>query len=183
MDETSRVLADVATVENVLTRHAADLGRDFTAYRNHVYRVLNFCAIQTAPDPDTTEKIAVAAVFHDLGIWTDRTFDYLEPSVRLASAYLAQVDRAEWTTEITEVILQHHKVTGYHGGMASFAEAFRRADWIDVTLGLRSFGLPRRTLQPIFSAWPDAGFRWRLIQLTLKRLRTHPRTPLPMIRL
>jgi HD superfamily phosphodiesterase len=30
------------------------------------------------------EKIAAAAVFHDLGIWTDRTFDYIAPSIALA---------------------------------------------------------------------------------------------------
>jgi hypothetical protein len=31
------------------------------------------------------EKIAVAAVFHDLGIWTNKTFDYIAPSVALAA--------------------------------------------------------------------------------------------------
>jgi hypothetical protein len=28
-----------------------------------------------------------------MGIWTDGTFDYLPPSVRLATAYLARSDR------------------------------------------------------------------------------------------
>ena len=58
--------------------------RDFTAYRNHAYRVVNFCAhSRPAPTP-RLEKIALAAAFHDLGIWTAHTFDYLEPSIDLA---------------------------------------------------------------------------------------------------
>jgi hypothetical protein len=35
------------------------------------------------------EKIAIAGVFHDLGIWTNKTFDYIAPSVVLAREYLA----------------------------------------------------------------------------------------------
>ena len=46
--------------------------------------------------PQQIEKIAVATAFHDLGIWTDGTFDYLQPSVRLASAYLAGAAKPEW---------------------------------------------------------------------------------------
>ena len=38
-----------------------------------------------APDEDAVDKIAIAGVFHDLGIWTDGTFDYLAPSVRRGS--------------------------------------------------------------------------------------------------
>jgi HD superfamily phosphodiesterase len=78
----------------VLENHASVLGHDFIAYRNHVYRVVNLClAIAGRGDREevqvTLEKIAVAAVFHDLGIWTNHTFDFLKhpltplPMVRL----------------------------------------------------------------------------------------------------
>jgi len=35
----------------------------------------------------------------------------------------------------------------------------------------------------LFAAWPSAGFHWRLMTLTLDRVRSHPLTPLPMVRL
>ena len=40
------------------------------------------------------EKIAVAAVIHDLGIWTNKTFDYIAPSAALAREHLAARGRA-----------------------------------------------------------------------------------------
>ena len=77
------LLTSVPTVDGVLHAYASELGHDFIAYRNHVYRVMNLCAA-IAQDRADLEKIAVAAVFHDLGIWTNRTFDYIAPSVALA---------------------------------------------------------------------------------------------------
>jgi len=52
-----------------------------------------------------------------------------------------------------------------------------------VTRGLRTFGLPRPLIRSVLAGWPSAGFHWRLVQLTLERFRTHPLTPLPMVKL
>jgi HD superfamily phosphodiesterase len=68
------LLTSVPTIDEVLHDHASELGRDFIAYRNHAYRVVNLCAAIVKDSVDL-EKIAVAAVFHDLGIWTNKTFD------------------------------------------------------------------------------------------------------------
>jgi hypothetical protein len=176
------LLTDDATVEALLLTHRAALGRDFTTYRNHVYRVVNFCMALTSPEPEMVEKIAVAAVFHDLGIWTAGTFDYLPPSIRLVSIYLAESGRAAWLPEITAMILEHHKISAYDGKPQWLVEPFRRADWIDVSRGLCTFGLSRAILNPIFAAWPNAGFHTFLLRQTLRRFRTHPLSPLPMMR-
>lgn len=176
------LLKEIATLDEVLDAHAAELGGDFTAYRNHTYRVVNLCAALSTEDPGQIQKMAVAAAFHDLGIWTDGTFDYLGPSIRLAATHLASVGREEWTPEIAEMILQHHKISPWKGNPNWLVEPFRRADWIDVTR-LRTFGLPRKLLREIFAAWPGAGFHKKLVQLEWKRLRTHPWSPLPMVRL
>jgi hypothetical protein len=82
------LLTSVPTVDEVLQAYASKLGHDFIAYRNHVYRVMNLC-VAIAEDRVEVEKIAVAAVFHDLGIWTNKTFDYIAPSEALARQYLA----------------------------------------------------------------------------------------------
>ena len=76
------LLTSLPTVEEVLDDHASELGHDLIAYRNHVYRVVNLCLAIMGDSRVEIEKIAVAAVFHDLGIWTNHTFDYIAPSSR-----------------------------------------------------------------------------------------------------
>ena len=61
-------------------------------------------------------------------------------------------------------------------------ETFRRADWIDVSNGMLRFGLPRAVVREVRRTFPDAGFHRRLLQLTLRRFRRHPLSPLPMMR-
>ena len=177
------LLTQIPTLDAVLSRHASLLGQDFEAYRNHAYRVANLCAWQGPRGPERIEKIAVAAAFHDLGIWTDRTFDYLEPSVCLASAYLFDAGHPDWVPDVTAAILVHHQVSSYRGHGDGFVEAFRRADWMDVTAGVVTFGLPRTVLQSAVAIWPRAGFHALLLRLELRRLRTHPWNPLPMVKL
>jgi hypothetical protein len=173
-------LTNVPAVDAILQAYTPELGRDFTAYRNHVYRVIRLCAA-IAEDRADLDKIGVAAAFHDLGIWTNRTFDYIAPSVALAGEYLAANGRSEWIAEIATMIEQHHKITGAAADPASLVEPFRRADWIDVTRGLRTFGVSRQVIEPVFATWPSAGFHRLLVKLALERLRTHPLNPLPMV--
>jgi hypothetical protein len=42
------LLTEITTLDVLLQKHAAVLGRDFTAHRNHAYRVANLCVAQTA---------------------------------------------------------------------------------------------------------------------------------------
>ena len=144
---------------------------------------MNFCAAFAPDDSESREKMAIAAAFHDLGIWTDKTFDYLDPSERLAHAYLALHGRIAWAHEILGMIHQHHKITPYRREPVGLIEAFRRADWVDTTRGLLAYGLPKSFLREVFSAFPDAGFRKRIRQLSLEQLRRNPLNPLPMLRL
>jgi HD domain len=176
------LLTDLPMVEEVLRNHTPVLGHDRIGYRNHVYRVVNLCLALMGERPVELEKLAIAAVFHDLGIWTNHTFDYIAPSVTLAREHLAAGGMADWTPEIEAMIVDHHKVTSSRPNPQSLVEAFRRADWIDVTFGLRRFGLPRPFVAAVGAAWPDAGFHRRLVQLTLDRFWKHPLSPLPMVK-
>ena len=175
------MLKRIPTVDQVLNDHARAIRGDFVPYRNHVYRIVNLCVAITGPGE--LEKIAVAAAFHDLGIWTNGTFDYIAPSIALAHDYLVARARQDWIAEIEGMIANHHKLTAATVDPNSLIEAFRRADWIDVTLGLRRFGIPRPFVSQLFATFPSAGFHWRLLTLTLDRFRSHPLTPLPMVRL
>jgi len=173
----------IPLLEDLLRSHAAELGADYARYRNHAYRVANLCAALAAPSEVDERKIAIAAALHDIGIWTDDTFDYLEPSIAVASAYLATSGQAAWTDEIRATILDHHKILPRRSTRYPLVEPFRRADWVDVSRGVLTFGLSRALLREIFTVWPDLGFRFRLVQLTWQRTRSHPLSPLPVLRL
>ncbi|HEY0915356.1 MAG TPA: hypothetical protein VGE22_10830, partial [Solimonas sp.] len=67
-------------LDSLLHEHAAVLGPDMTAYRNHCLRVFNYYCWQRTPDEQEQRHAAVALAFHDIGIWTDGTWDYLDPS-------------------------------------------------------------------------------------------------------
>lgn len=173
-----------ASIDALLAAHAEALGVDHAGYRNHARRVAEFCA-DLAPAPGECEvaMIAVAAAFHDLGIWTDRTFDYLEPSVRRAEAHLQAEGRTDWAPQVAAMIRAHHKLTPWRGPHP-LVEPFRRADWIDVTRGLvGGRRLAPGRLTALYAAYPGAGFHRRLVALGLDRARRHPLSPLPMLRL
>jgi hypothetical protein len=181
-DDYASLIESLPTVEQVLDDHASELGRDLTAYRNHVYRIVNLCLAIEGDCRVEVEKIGVAAVFHDLGIWTSHTFDYIAPSVALAREHLAARGMADWIPEIEAMIVDHHKVTPSRASPRSLVESFRRADWIDVSRGLRRFGLPRPFIAAVAATWPNAGFHRRLVELTIDRFFRHPLTPLPMVK-
>jgi hypothetical protein len=166
----------------VLDGHAAELGEDFTAYRNHAYRVANLCMALRPADDAAVEKVAIAAACHDLGIWTADTFDYLAPSAKLACDHLSCAGHADWQGDVAGMIREHHKIRSYRGEGAALIEPFRRADWIDVSRGVLSFGLPRGLLRAIFTQWPNAGFHRKLVRLTLREARAHPLRPLPVLK-
>lgn len=176
------LLTNIATLDRVLETHAAELGEDFAAYRNHAYRVANLCAALNPGDSQTIERIAIAAAFHDLGIWTARTFDYLAPSIELACAHLGCAGHEDWRAGISGMIREHHRIRRVRDDESGLIEPFRCADWIDVSRGLLTFGLPRARLREIFARWPNAGFHKRLVQLTLREACRHPLRPVPVLK-
>ena len=129
------MLTELSQLDELLAQHAAAMGSDAVPCRNHAYRVANLCLAFAPRDPDTVHKIAIAAALHDMGIWTHKTFDYLQPSIGLARTHRERVGKAEWTAEITTMILEHHKISPYRGRADWLVEPFRKADWIDVTRG------------------------------------------------
>lgn len=166
----------------LLLGYASIIGKDYTAYRNHGYRMMNYCLALAGSRPDVLEKVGIAAAFHDLGIWTDHTFDYLPPSEGLARDWLLRAGKAEWVEEVVAMVSEHHKLSACDTEQGPLVEAFRRADWIDVTLGMRRFGLPATLLREVNAAFPNAGFHWRLVQLSTWRALRHPLNPLPMFK-
>ena len=176
------VVRQSALLDELLAGYKPQLALDYDAYRNHCMRLFNFCMALAGDDKAAEEKIAIAAVFHDLGIWTENTLDYLAPSQLLAQRYLEKNFKASWCKEIDAMISEHHKITRYKENPAWLVEAFRKADLIDLSGGLIRFRLPDDFVSDVLDAYPNAGFHKILARLAIKRLKTNPLSPLPMMK-
>ena len=169
-------------VHDLFEPYRQTLGSDFDGYRNHCFRVFNFCLALSGNRPDDEEKIAIAAVFHDLGIWTDKTFDYIPHSRRLVRRYLEENGCSRWIDEVDTMIAQHHKLTTFKANPAWLVEPFRKADLTDLSGGLIRFRLDDGFVSDVLDEFPNAGFHKTLVRLSLQRMRSHPFNPLPMMK-
>src|SRR5215218_9487768 len=104
-------------------------GPELAGYRNHVYRMVNFCFAQGDFDSEQKETIVIAGCFHDLGIWSADTFDYLPPSIALANEYLDKSVHQDWKAEVSTMIDLHHRVRKCPDN--SLKEIFRKGDLVD----------------------------------------------------
>ena len=175
-------LTAFALVDDILQTHALALGHDLPAYRNHVTRVLHFVFAIAPQLQSTAQPVLIAGAFHDLGIWTAHTFDYLDPSSQLAHDYLKKHGLESLWPEVDQIIQQHHKLRAYTGPFEASVEAFRRADLVDLSLGLIRAGLPPQFIQAVRMQFPNAHFHARLVAFTGQQFLRTPWNPLPMMR-
>jgi hypothetical protein len=165
-------------IEIILNTYKPYLANEFDAYRNHVYRVFNFAIPFVKTDQDI-ETFAIAAAFHDLGIWTNKTFDYLQPSIELAILYAEANELSDETIlEIETMISEHHKLSEIKS--SALAEVFRQADLVDLSLGFIRCKRKSEDIRLIKRAFPNKGFHLYLTKLFFKNLFKNPLRPLPM---
>lgn len=177
-DVNERLLATLAA------RYGDSLGDEAPVYLEHVRRVLAFYERLSEAPPD--DDAVVAAFFHDLGIWTAKTNDYLPPSAAAARAWLAERGETANVETVAAMIEWHHKLTPFRGpaeGIDALAvERFRKADLIDFSWGLYHGGLPRAEVRAVFRAHPPGSFRRWLVGLLSGWLVRHPARPFPVLR-
>jgi len=174
------MIVEQEKIDQILTSYKEVLKDDFQIYKNHVYRIYNYATLFDT-DTGNYEKYAIAAAFHDIGIWT-HSFDYLEPSIKLASEYLIETGKEDWIKEVALLIDNHHKMSVYKGDFQYTVEVFRKADWIDVVMGVKRFGLDKSAYKSIQKQLSNKGFHWFLIKQSLKYFIKHPLNPLPMFK-
>ena len=101
---------DSSLIDEILAAYEATIGPHFTAYRNHVLRVVSLCELLSPLSDVDRREVQIAACFHDLGIFSHRTFDYLEPSRTLAMQYLESQQKRAWAKNVARMIMEHHKL-------------------------------------------------------------------------
>jgi predicted metal-dependent HD superfamily phosphohydrolase len=155
------------------------IGED-RGYVNHAKRMVMYAMDMKKLYHEQIETFMIAAVFHDLGIWTEKSFDYLEPSIDLARHYLKENGKTAYEDDVVRMIDQHHKVTPIHDN--ELAELFRKVDLIDVTWGLISFGIDKKRVQEIQKCFPNNGFHKTLIKWAWKQFIREPWRPVPVMK-
>lgn len=169
-------------IDGILAPWMAIIGRDYEGYRNHVVRMATFSLMLQPCSLEDQRKIEIAACFHDIGIWTDKTLDYLSPSVSPALRYLDEHGLTEWGQEISQMILKHHKVREIKNGISPLVELFRKGDLVDFSKGMVRFGLTKTVVNDVIQKFPNAGFHRMLMRQTRKWFVKHPFNPLPMMK-
>ncbi|ENU07793.1 hypothetical protein [Acinetobacter calcoaceticus] len=170
-------------IETILQEYQNIIDRDYQGYLNHCKRVAACCLILSQDSrEDIIRKIAIAVAFHDIGIWTNKTIDYLEPSVKVMLSYLTLHRLLDWQIEITLMITEHHKLTTTKCSEYPLVEYFRQADYADFSLGLLRSNIRRSEFKKLTSQYPNAGFHKTLVCLGLKRFLQKPWSPLPMFK-
>ena len=172
----------IPLLEEILDKWKNELGKDYPGYRNHVYRMIHFCFALHNCDNEEREKITIAGCFHDLGIWTNGTVDYLPPSIALAKEYLKQRNLEKWITEIELMIDMHHKLRRFQDERYPLVEVFRKGDLVDFSLGSVKWGLPKTYVKSVKDQFPNAGFHKRLTQLAAGWFSKHPLSPPPFLK-
>jgi len=168
------------------------IGHDYLGYKNHVYRMVQFCwALKQIRGQvltsDDKQKIMIAATFHDIGIWLGHTLDYLDPSIPPAMQYLESQGLDNWKREIELMISEHHKLSPYTGELLDaehqeIVELFRQGDAIDFTLGMVKFDLPKSYIKALKAAIPNQGFHLGLLKKGMLWFLRHPLNPAPMMK-
>jgi hypothetical protein len=171
----------IPLVEEILAPFGAE-APGVAGYRNHVYRLINFASGLDDLDEEAHTKITIAACFHDVGLFTDDTLDYLPPSIARARTYLTRAGLESWSSEITTMIDQHHKLRSVGGSESRLVELFRKADLIDFSLGVFRFDIPSERIREVKRAFPNVGFHKHLLNTAGRWICRHPLNPLPILK-
>lgn len=177
-----QIETSIELIEKILKEWESVIGQDFEGYKNHVYRMVNFCLALSECNDEQREKIIIAGSFHDIGLWIERGIDYIPPSIPPVKKYLIENNLEKWVDEITLMIEEHHKIFKYKNNDYPLVELFRKGDLVDFSLGAIRFGLPGDYIISVKSMFPNAGFHRGLVQKSSAWLLRHPFNPLPMMK-
>lgn len=176
------IVVEEPAIDAILEDWRAAIGPAFDGYRGHVYRVFNVCLRLHACDADERRKLAIALAFHDIGLWSARTVDYLPPSEAEAIAWLDANGLSAWREDIVLMIGLHHRLRPWRDPATPLVEVLRRADLVDFSLGIVRAGVPRAFLRRLSATFPNAGFHRFLFARAHGWWLRHPLRPMPFLR-
>jgi hypothetical protein len=161
--------------------HACGDERGWAGYRGHVYRVFHFARVLSPDIDDRDDKLAIAAAFHDLDVFS--ALDYLAGSISAQEAWLRRTGREAWAPELAVVVAEHHRLAPCSGPYGVLADAFRRADLADLSQSLIRDGIPRAYVREVRRTFDVQTFFTRVIpRAVVRNLVRRPLDPFPHMR-
>ena len=179
------ITSTLPLVEEILSPWRVRIGVDYEGYKNHVYRMLHCCFALASCSEQDRNRLMIAACYHDIGLWSALTVDYLPPSIREATSYLKANQLSHWEEEVTLLIDLHHKIHVINGEIAEkypLLEVFRRADLADFSLGMILGGVPADFMKRLKRQFPNAGFHKMLVKEAAGWFARHPLSPTPFMK-
>lgn len=153
------------------------LGEHFVRYRNHSCRLFDLSNLLYSGDLTSDQKIdlSIACVFNSLHIWTCENGTDYETRVVPLIEFLANQNMLDRINTICHMI----GVTGKYDQSPleprPLEEAFRKAYWIDITKGTRTFSLSSSIYKRVLKKHPSRGFHWLLRTRTQDLTKTDSR--------
>lgn len=80
-------------IEDILLKFKWAMRADYEKNKSHVCRFFLNCPLIDCEKKE--EKYAIASILHDIGIWINHTFSYLQPLIDKAKIYLAVINKAD----------------------------------------------------------------------------------------
>ena len=77
-----KVIKSDDEVERFLRKYKSTIGDDYEGYRGHIYRVMTYAMHFLGSDDSYKSVVGIALVYHDIGLWTENSLSYIEPSCK-----------------------------------------------------------------------------------------------------
>eukprot|EP00283_Hemiselmis_rufescens_P016166 CAMPEP_0173441468 /NCGR_PEP_ID=MMETSP1357-20121228/23975_1 /TAXON_ID=77926 /ORGANISM="Hemiselmis rufescens, Strain PCC563" /LENGTH=213 /DNA_ID=CAMNT_0014407053 /DNA_START=55 /DNA_END=693 /DNA_ORIENTATION=- len=171
LPEGATIITSHPTLDAILGEHKDVIGMQYDGYRNHCLTVMNLAKRRMGDtlSEEQDDVLAVAAAFHDIGLWTDGRIDYLEPSIARMEEYAKRTGREKHVKLLRDTIYYHHKV--FPAALASMDPligAFQAADSSAFTFGLLPFDMSTPYRAAVGKALPNKGFHNFLVGRTAR---------------
>ncbi|KAJ8909066.1 hypothetical protein NDN08_005763 [Rhodosorus marinus] len=169
--ENFSVITDQSELDEHLKSFEESLGGDFDGYRNHCLRVLTYAVhfLKEGSGFDASEVsialpvLGAALAYHDIGLWADGELYYIEESAERAKEALQDKFSVQQISTIHNIIMEHHKITPWHGEDEALVNAVRKADWVDATMGFVRYGMPTGNIATTRNALEESSFHETLM--------------------
>jgi HD superfamily phosphohydrolase len=125
-----------------------------------------------------------AALLHDIGAYPSASRDgaYVEDGARFAAELLAPFGWTPKRLELCQAAIERHHELRDQSRHGAEVEMIRRADAVDVSAGLLSFGLPKAQRRAIFATIPRQGVYGEIWKIGKSIARDRPGTVLGVFR-
>lgn len=165
-------------IKRILKNYKEYLKDDFEAYVNHCTRVYIYS--KTLLLEKSNYKLLVCAAFHDLDIWVNNDMNYLGRSASMAIEFAKNNKLQFLSDELKYIIENHHRVNRINDHIE--AEAFRKADLIDLTNGYIKFNLPKSIIQDTEHQYPRLNFSRIILKKAINYACKNPKKPFPILK-